>query len=96
MRESLEEPVSVVWGYNAKSQHLQPYLMSWQNRDYKLGKVDFWHKTRRGKTLIHHFSMSDLEGQVYFKLALDTENLHWTIEEFMFAGDVQVEYAHGA
>ncbi len=96
MRESLDEPVSVVWGYNAKSRHLQPYLMSWQNRDYKLGKVDFWHKTKHGATTVHHFSLSDLEGQVYLKLALNTDNLHWTIEEFMYAGDVQVEYAREA
>jgi hypothetical protein len=92
MRESLNEPVSVIWYYNASKQHVQPFSLSWKSRDYRLGKVDFWHKTRRGTTLLHHFSLSDREGTVYFKLLLDTDSLHWTIEEFMYAGDVTVAY----
>ena len=92
MRESLHEPVSVVFYYNATRQHVQPYMLTWQNRDYRLGKVDFWHKTWKGKTLIHHFSLSDTEGTMYFKLALDCDVLHWTIEEYMPASELRVHY----
>lgn len=92
MRESLDEPVSVVWFYNAKNHHMQPYRLSWNNRDYVLGKIDFWHKTRSGNTLIHHFSIADTDGQVYFKLAFNTDNLQWTIEEYMTGQDMAVEY----
>ncbi len=92
MRESLNEPVSVLFYYDARRRHVQPYLLSWNNQDYKLGKVDFWHKTRRGTTLIHHFSLADRDGNMYFKLALDTDQLHWTIEEYMPATEMRVHY----
>lgn len=92
MRESLDEPVSVVFYYNANNHHVQPYRLTWQNRDYKLGKVDFWHKTKIGDRLIHHFSIADSDGALYFKLALDTSTLHWKIEEFMNAHEAMVHY----
>lgn len=95
MRDSLEEPVSVVWSYHAKTRHLQPYIVSWNGVDYRLGKIDFHHKTRRGGTLIHHFSIADTAGQVYFKLGFNTDNLHWVLEEYMTAQDMAVAYRHG-
>lgn len=96
MRESLDEPVSVLWFYNAKLHHMQPYRMSWNNQDYVLGKIDFWHKTRHGDTLIHHFSIADTLGQAYFKLALNTDTLQWTLEEYMTAHDMTLEYGRTA
>ena len=92
MRESLDEPVSLVWYYNAKTRHMQPHVLSWNNEDYRLGKIDFWHKTKVGDTLIHHFSIADILGQVYFKLALNTDSLQWTLEEYMTANDMALEY----
>lgn len=96
MRESLDEPVSIVWFYNAKSRSMQPHRMNWNGQEYGLGKIDFWHKTKKGDTLIHHFSIADREGQAYFKLALNTDNLQWTLEEYMTAGDMVVEYRQTA
>jgi len=92
MRESLNEPVSVVFYYHAGRRHVQPYQLTWQGQDYRLGKVDFWHKTRSGDVLTHHFSMGDVDGTAYFKLGLDTATLHWVIEEYMTAD--QIEYGH--
>lgn len=92
MRDSLNESVSVVMYYSASSKHVQPYQLHWQGQDYKLGKVDFWHKTRQGDVLLHHFSLSDVGGTAYFKLALDTSNLHWTLEEYMTADQLEVTY----
>ena len=148
MRESLDEPVSVVWYYSAKTRSLKPHIMSWNNQDYKLGPIDFWHKTKSGNTLIHHFSLSGWgayssgaqgavekrsksyteydarasqtvtqrsgktsssvvssageqatglrEPEAYFKLALNTDTLRWTIEEYMTAGDAILEYKRSA
>ena len=93
MRESLDEPVSVVFYFDAATRHIQPYRLTWNNRDYLLGKVDFHHKTRDGKNLIHHFSLADADGTVYFKIALDTSNLHWKLEEYMFGSLDTVSYA---
>lgn len=92
MRESLNEPVSVVFYYDASRRHVQPYQLHWQGQAYRLGKVDFWHKTRKGDVLLHHFSMGDVGGTAYFKLGLDTSTLHWVIEEYMTADQVEVTY----
>lgn len=93
MRESLDEPVSVVFYYDAKTLAVQPYRLTWQNTDYFLGKIDFWHKTKTGNKLIHHFSIADTEGRMYFKLGLDTSNLHWVVEEFMAKSEAAPHYA---
>jgi len=96
MRESLDEPVSIIWFYNAKSRHMQPHRMSWNGQEYALGKIDFWHKTKHGDTLIHHFSIADTAGQAYFKLALNTDTLQWVLEEYMTANDMVMEYERSA
>lgn len=96
MRESLDEPVSVIWFYNAKSRNLQPHRLNWNGQEYALGKIDFWHKTKQGDLLIHHFSIADTLGQVYFKLALNTDTLQWTLEEYMTASDMVVKYRQTA
>lgn len=95
MRDSLNEPVSVIFYYDATHCHVQPYQLTWRGREYRLGKVDFWHKTRRGDTLMHHFSMGDKAGTAYFKLGLDGSTLHWVIEEYMTADDMEVTYGRG-
>lgn len=92
MRESLDEPVSVVFYYDATRRHMQPYRLHWQGCDYDLGKIDFWHKTRKGGVLLHHFSLGDKAGTAYFKLCLNTDNLLWTIEEYMTADQLEVHY----
>lgn len=92
MRESLDEPVSVVWYYNARTRQMQPYMLTWNNQDYHLGKIDFWHKTWDGKYRIHHFSIADKAGSAYFKLALNTDTLQWVIEEYMTGHDAAITY----
>lgn len=96
MRESLNEPVSVVWYYNARSKQIQPYMLSWNNQEYYLGKIDFWHKTWDGRVQIHHFSIADKQGQVYFKLGLNTDSLQWVVEEYMTAQDMMPSYGRSA
>lgn len=92
MRESLDEDISVVFYYDAEKRHIQPYQITWHGRDYRLGKVDFHHRTKQGTTLVHHFSMADINNTTYFKIALDTSSLHWALEEYMDAGDMAVHY----
>lgn len=96
MRESLDEPVSVILLYNATHRYAQPYRLHWQSRDYTLGKVDFYHKTHKGDTLMHHFSLGDVDGTAYFKLGFNATTLQWTIEEYMTADQLEVTYNHDA
>lgn len=92
MRESLNEPVSVICSYNSTSQQFSIHSLSWSNDTYKLGKPDFYHKTKNGLVTTHHFSVADVDGRMYFKLAFDSLNLHWVIEEYMLASEARVHY----
>ena len=92
MRESLNEPVSVICTYNSSLQRFTPLQIGWANDTYKLGKIDFYHKTKNGSKVLHHFSMADTESRMYFKLCFDADTLNWTLEEHMMASEVLVHY----
>ncbi len=92
MREGLNEPVSVLSGYSKKHKKFKPLILTWNGIDYSLGKVDFYNKTKKGATTLHHFSLSDKEESVYFKLLFNASNLNWTLEEYMMAGANNVIY----
>lgn len=90
MRESLNEPVSVICSYNGSTKQFTLHQLGWANDTFKLGKVDFYHKTKNGLVIIHHYSVADLGGRAYFKLAFDSLNLQWTLEEYMSGSDAVV------
>ncbi len=92
MREGLNEPVSVLAGYSEKDKKFRPLIVTWGGRDYRLGKVDFYHKTKQGLVTLHHYSLSDKDESVYFKLVLDGTSLNWTLEEYMMAGEHEAHY----
>ncbi len=92
MREGLDEPVSVLAGYNTKNKQFRPLVLTWNGVDYRLGPVDFYHKTKKGAATLHHFSLTDKDETTYFKLKLDANSLNWTIEEYMMAGHNDVHY----
>lgn len=93
MREGLNEPVSVLSGYSQKDKKFKPLILTWKGIDYRLGKVDFYHRVRRGSVDMHYFSLSDKDQSTYFKLLFDGKTLIWTLQEFMMAGSDTVEYA---
>ena len=80
MREIINEEVSVVMYYSAKQREALPWRISWQNKDYAVGKLGYYHKVKVGDTLHHIFELVDKENTLYFRLNLDTSNLHWTLE----------------
>ena len=93
MREGLNEPVSVLAGYSEKDKKFRPLILTWKGIDYRLGKVDFYHKTKKGLVTLHHFSLSDRKSSVYFKLVFDATTLNWTLQEYMMAGTNETHYA---
>ena len=80
MREVINEEVSVVMYYSAKQREALPWLIKWQNKDYAVGKLGYYHKVKVGDTLHHIFELVDRENTLWFRLNLDTSNLHWTLE----------------
>lgn len=93
MREGLHEPVSVLSIYSKQHGVFKPAILSWDGVDYRLGKVDFYHKTKKGAVTLHHFSMTDKDASIYVKLVFDASNLHWTLEEYQMANETQAHYA---
>jgi hypothetical protein len=93
MRPGLQEPVSVLAGYSQKYKTFKPLIVTWQGIDYRLGKTDYYHKSKKGVTTLHHFSLADKDEGVYFKLTLDGTALKWTLDEYQYAADSQVVYS---
>ncbi len=92
MREGLHEAVSVLSIYSKEKQIFKPAILTWNNVDYRLGKVDFYHKTKNGLVTLHHFSLCDKDETTYFKLLFNASNLNWTLEEYMMAGENNAHY----
>ncbi len=79
MTNKISESVSVSFAYDSKRGDVSPRWISWHNRLYSVSKVGLHHTFREGRTLYHVFSV--VSGSTYFRLILDTENLHWKLEE---------------
>lgn len=80
MREKINEEVSVVSFFSAKQKKTVPYLLHWQNRDYSLAAVSYYHSYMEGRDKQHIFELVDKEEALWFRLRLDSGNLHWTLE----------------
>lgn len=80
MRETINEEVSVIMVYSAKNRSALPHLISWQNREYKVGKIGYHHKISEGRVLKHIYELTDTEQTLWFRLVLNTDNLHWNLE----------------
>lgn len=80
MLEKINEEVSVVMYYSARQRRATPHLISWSNKEYSVGKLGYHHTVKDGQTLHHIFEVLDKEGTIWFRLNLDTSNLHWNLE----------------
>lgn len=79
MVTQINEAVSVKLVYNHVKQSVKPEAFYWRGRAYKVDKVGLHHFFKKGSTLSHIFSV--VCGETAFRLALDTETLHWKVEE---------------
>lgn len=80
MREKVNEEVSVVMYYSAKKKMAVPHLLQWKNIDYVLGQIDYYHSYMEGQDKQHVFELVDKNRSLWFRLRLDSTNLHWTLE----------------
>lgn len=79
MNEIINERVSIIVSYDREKAVVMPRKMRWQGRDYVFTRLSYHHKIRMGRTLLHIFHVTD--GATDFRLRLDTDTLHWTLEE---------------
>ena len=75
----VNQKVSVISSYNYQTGEVSPRKILWNNREYKISRLTYHHKIKEGNQLFHIFHVTD--GNTDFSLKLNTENLHWTLEE---------------
>lgn len=79
MIQKISEPVSVATTFDAQRKKITPRWLIWQGRLHPIIRLGLHHTFRRGRTLYHVFSVSS--RSLFFRLVLNTENLHWQLEE---------------
>lgn len=80
MKELINEEVTVVMYYSASIKRAVPYLLHWNNEAYRLAAVDYHHSYLDGRERQHIFELVNKEQTLWFRLRLDSSNLHWTLE----------------
>jgi hypothetical protein len=80
MKAKINQEVSAVMYYNARQRRPVLYAISWQNKEYKIGKIGYHHTVRQGDILHHIYECVDVDKTMWFRLSFDTSNLHWTLE----------------
>ena len=79
MHQRIAEDVSVTTSYNHRTREVKPVSVAWAGRVYPVLKVGLRHTYREGLTRYHVFSV--VSHQLFFRLVLDTETLHWKLSE---------------
>lgn len=80
MKQAVNEEVSVLMYFHAKNRKFIPYKLTWQNRDFVLGPVDYYHSYMEGRDRQHIFELCDKDTTLWFRLRLDSSNLHFILE----------------
>lgn len=80
MKQKINEEVSVVMTYSAHKKTVTPHLVDWQNKTYYLGEMGYTHSYMEGQDRQHIFEGADKDKTLFFRLRLDSSNLHWTLE----------------
>lgn len=80
MREKINEEVSVVMYYSSRKKVALPHLISWNGREYPVGKIGYHHKIYEGRVAHHIFELIDKNNTLWFRLNFNTDNLHWILE----------------
>jgi len=79
MIQKISQPVSVSFAFDSKTKKVAPKWVVWEGRLYAIKKIGFHHTFREGRTLFHVFSVVTIT--LFFRLVLNTETLHWSLEE---------------
>jgi len=78
MFEKISAPITVSLTFDSVKRRVVPKSLVWNGRLYGITKVGLHHTYREGKTLFHVFSV--VTPTLFFRLVLNTENLHWRLE----------------
>ena len=79
MIQKISAFVSVQLVYDHQRHTVAPRQIFWNGQAIRVAKVGIHHTIREGRTLFHIFSVTS--DNLFFRLRLNTDNLHWTLEE---------------
>lgn len=79
MIQKIDSPVSVKLVFDSKEKRVFPEEIIWNKRVYPIVKLGLHHTFKKGRTLYHAFSVAS--KTLFFKLILNTETLHWNLEQ---------------
>jgi len=79
MITKIDVPISATLIYDSTTRRVMPKSIVWNGRIYKIIKVGLHHTYRTGRVLFHVFSA--VSDTLFFRLVLNTETLHWRLEE---------------
>jgi hypothetical protein len=79
MIQKISAPISVQLFFDHHLSQAKPTNVIWERRNYPITKIGLHHTYRQGRTLFHVFSAAS--PTLFFKLVLNTDTLHWTLEE---------------
>lgn len=79
MIQRISEPVSVITTFDAGERKVRPVELTWSRRTYPVSQVGLRHTYKDGNTRHHIFSV--VANDLFFRLNLNADTLHWTLEE---------------
>jgi hypothetical protein len=79
MIQKIQSPISVNLVFDHKRRSVYPKYIFWDGKTYQVTKIGLHHTYRLGRTLYHVFSVETPD--LFFRLVLDTDTLHWKVEE---------------
>jgi len=79
MIEKVSTPVSVSLVFDHVKRRVAPRWVLWEGKLYAVTKVGLHHTYREGRVLYHVFSVAS--KTLFFRLVMNTETLHWKLEE---------------
>lgn len=77
--EKISVPISVSFTFDSQKRKVFPKWLVWNGHLYPIVKIGLHHTYHQGRTLFHVFSVAS--KNLFFRLVLNTENLHWRLEE---------------
>ncbi|MEI6691033.1 MAG: hypothetical protein WCL07_04800 [bacterium] len=83
MNQSLDEPISVMFSSVGATREspasVRPISLIWSGSTYPILKVGLHHRTYKGETLAHVFSV--VGNNIFFRIELNTDTLLWRLQE---------------
>jgi len=77
MNAIINQPIEVIAAFTRNK--IIPLFFKWQNRRYKIRKINLVHAVREGKNKLYYFSVNDAVN--YFKICFDTDKGVWKLVE---------------